>query len=277
MTGRYLLGLAPLGETAAFFHNHTTAPVDLETLARHDDISRQARLQRPEPPACITTPIPDLWDDHVHQVMERPLFLKLFAGRTVQFRMVDIGSLVPIQPHVVYDFALMRAQSTTSWSDIFSLCLPTVAQPFDVTGGVTARGNQEIGCTLLTTDLNVMVAEARMLTDHGLQVTFTVGKTAVFCQAQAWHDRLYLKDGTHRAVGLLAQGITHMPCIVETVDTVQTTVHSVDASVLFGPHPPRLRDFLDPVHYWEHSWAMRKKIIRIIVDEFVTAWDPPHT
>ena len=121
-----------------------------------------------------------------------------------------------------------------------------------------------------TPDLNVLVSEAKLDTENGLKVIFTVSKTAVFCQIQSSGGRFFVRDGTHRAVGLLAAGVRHMPAIVEEVPPHKVSNFLPEDS-LFGPHPPRIADFLDPFLYIEHPWALHKKVVRIIVDEFVTS------
>lgn len=271
MQGRYLLGLGSLKEALEFLSRQTEVPLDAEALAQQNEIALLYRTSR----ALITPPnplpIPPEFQDHIHRVKERPLFQKLFADHEVQFQLFDIASLIPVQPHVIFDYAEGRVGTTPRVSDVFELCLPPTPQALDIKGGVTTSGTREIACTLLTSDLNVLVSEAKLDTENGLRIIFTVGKTAVFCQVQAVGGQYFVRDGTHRAVGLLAAGVTHIPAIVEEVPAYKVSDY-LPPGALFGPRPPRIQDFLDPHLYIEHPWSPHKKVVRITVDEFVTSF-----
>ena len=67
------------------------------------------------------------------------------------------------------------------------------------------------------------------------------------------HGRMVLNDGYHRACALLELGVTHAPCIVQTVsrrdelDIAARQVVANDPGYFFnGPRPPLLRDYADP-------------------------------
>lgn len=271
MQGRYLLGLGPLKGTLEFLYSQTEMPLESEEIAQRNEKASLHRTSRGRITPPNPLPIPLAFQDHIHRVEERPLFQKLFAGHDVRFQLFDIASLIPVQPHVIFDFAEERVGTTPSTSDIFDLCLPPTPQALDVKGGVTTSGTREIACTLLTADLNVLVSEAKLDTENGLRVIFTLGKTAVFCQVQAAGGQYFVRDGTHRAVGLLAAGVSHIPAIVEEVPPYKVSDYLPEGA-LFGPHPPRIQDFLDPRLYIEHPWSLHKKVVRITVDEFVTSF-----
>lgn len=66
-------------------------------------------------------------------------------------------------------------------------------------------------------------------------------------------DRIVLRNGYHRAYGLRAAGVTHAPCIVETVTRkdelklVGGDAVSADPEFYYSaPRPPLLKDFFDP-------------------------------
>ncbi len=271
MQGRYLLGLGPLKDTLEFLYRRTEMPLESEEIAQRNAIAMARRTSRGQITTPNPLPIPPDFQDHIRCVEERPLFHKLFAAHDVSFQLFDIASLIPVQPHVIFDFAEERAGTKPSPRDVFDICLPTAPQALDIKGGVTTSGTREIACTLLTPDLNVLVSEAKLDTQNGLRVIFTVGKTAVFCQVQAVGGQYFVRDGTHRAVGLLAAGVTHIPAIVEEVPPYKVSDY-LPPGALFGPHPPRIQDFLDPALYIEHPWSPHKKVVRIIVDEFVTSF-----
>ncbi len=270
MQGRYLLGLGPVENTLEFLYKQTETPIHPADIAQRNDHAAQYRVSRAPSVTPTPLPIPSEFQDHISAVKQRPLFQKLFADHNVRFALFDIASLIPVQPHVIFDFAKDRAGCAPSAAEVYQLCLPPTPQALEIKGGVTTSGAREIACTLVTPDLNVLVSEAKLDTENGLKVIFTVSKTAVFCQIQSSGGRFFVRDGTHRAVGLLAAGVRHMPAIVEEVPPHKVSNFLPEDS-LFGPHPPRIADFLDPFLYIEHPWALHKKVVRIIVDEFVTS------
>jgi hypothetical protein len=67
------------------------------------------------------------------------------------------------------------------------------------------------------------------------------------------NGRLVLNNGYHRACALLELGISHAPCVVQTVtrrdelDLAARTIVAMDPGYFFnGKRPPLLKDFADP-------------------------------
>ncbi|MEY2927871.1 MAG: hypothetical protein RL367_2348, partial [Pseudomonadota bacterium] len=80
-----------------------------------------------------------------------------------------------------------------------------------------------------------------------------VGFTPNFLSAIRSDNRLVLHNGYHRAYALRSLGITHAPCIVETVTRTNelavianSTVSSDPAFYFRAARPPLLRDFFNP-------------------------------
>ena len=76
---------------------------------------------------------------------------------------------------------------------------------------------------------------------------FTVGILPSFLQVARHHGRYVLRDGYHRAYGLLARGITHTPAFVRDfgVGDLGTAAGLFGTDVYLGERPPSLSDFLD--------------------------------
>jgi hypothetical protein len=68
-----------------------------------------------------------------------------------------------------------------------------------------------------------------------------------FLQVARHHGRFVLRDGYHRAYGLLARGITRAPAFVRDfgVGELGTAPGLFGTDVYLGERPPRLSDFLD--------------------------------
>ena len=274
LEGRYLLGVEPAETTASFLARSARFSVDEEAIRDRCDAARAARMAR-GPLAQMVLPCPEHYADHLARVRSRPLFQSLFQSYETDLRLVDLAALVPVQPHVDYSFALEAVPAAPSEQDILDRCLPDRPQVLDVWGGVSSA--QGVGSfTVCSHDLNLIISEVHMDAEPLLKVTFSLSKTAVFLVVAEVEGRLFLKDGTHRAVGLLARGVEKAPCVVIHQGHGRPIIvpDFLPKEMLFGPHPPQVRDFLDERLFLSHPWARGIKVIRIRSDEFVLPKGP---
>ncbi len=101
--------------------------------------------------------------------------------------------------------------------------------------------------TSLNPNLRVQGCQVKMGPGGG-SVTFIVGPGSPYVAVVELGDRFFLRDGHHRAVALLAAGVTAVPAVVVT-GASYSDVATVPG--LFGPqvglsdHPPTLADYLD--------------------------------
>ncbi|MBX5476243.1 MAG: hypothetical protein IRZ18_03865 [Clostridia bacterium] len=202
------------------------------------------------------------------------MYQRLFSSSNASLGLVDLRSLFTIQPHVNFTYAEQSFSREPTVQEVLEKCLPTTPKSTELWGGVTHRQGEDLACTLCTTDLNFVVSEAKLDTNNGTHLSFTFNRVSVFCQVVEVNGCLYLKDGTHRAVGLLARGITKMPCVVVRGARESQVPDHLPPDVLFGPTRPLIADFLDPDLHFAHEWAERVKVIRIRVDEFVMPHRP---
>jgi hypothetical protein len=80
-----------------------------------------------------------------------------------------------------------------------------------------------------------------------------VGYGANYLSAVSIEDRLVLVNGSHRAYALRSAGVTHAPCLIQTLTRrdeldvvgVQELNEKPDA-FLADPRPPLLKDYFDP-------------------------------
>jgi hypothetical protein len=104
-----------------------------------------------------------------------------------------------------------------------------------------------------------------------------VGFDANFLSAIRSEDRVLLHNGYHRAFALRASGVTHAPCIVQTVTRRDELKYAADPRVSSDPgfyfraaRPPMLRDFFDP----RLAKQLIVRPIRTVIDVAlkVTSW-----
>jgi len=263
--GRYLLGVEDEGKTAAFleqFAGLRTDPAEIQRLGRE---AAAIRARRPAPEADAF-PCPPHFADHLRKVEERPVFRGLFRDRNPSFVLVSLPDLIPLQLHLDFSYALHVIPAGIDEPAVLNVCLPPEGGPIEAHGGM----GEDLSFTVCTRDMNLRVTETHMDTEEGISVTFTIGRTAVFLVVVRRGRRLFVKDGTHRAVGLLARGASQAPAVLVRDDAGGPLFQDGrDAEILLSPHPPALADFLNPALHLAHKWRRGLKVIRIASDEFV--------
>ena len=84
-------------------------------------------------------------------------------------------------------------------------------------------------------------------------IGLVVGFSANFLSGIRSDNRILLQNGYHRAYALRALGITHAPCVIQTVTRKDELALLADTRVTSDPgfyfkaaRPPMLRDFFNP-------------------------------
>ncbi len=92
-------------------------------------------------------------------------------------------------------------------------------------------------------------------------------------QVVSYRGKFLLKNGYHRAVGLLMKGLSHAPCVIVEVgdfgETAAAGVGFFNETLLMRPRPPLVGDFLDTELTLEVAKRPIRKIIRVRPDEFI--------
>lgn len=273
MEGRLLLGLGQPEDAIKFLVRQTREPVDPDVILARDQAAREARRVRGSLLAPEVTPPPPESQSHWEAVKARPLFQRLFSGITPTLALITIAPLIPVQPHVHFGYAIERVRpAVPDFSACLELCVPSQPGTVDYWGGVTPDDHGSVSVTIGTRDLNLGIVEATFAPET-LTATFRFGRTAVFSQVVRYHDRYYLKDGTHRAVGLLAQGVQTMPVLLWDAHDTTDLPDYLPPGALLGAAPPRLADFLDPALFYPHAWVSRMRLLRMRVDDYLAPLD----
>ncbi len=119
-----------------------------------------------------------------------------------------------------------------------------------------------------------MSALVRMCPPVRMQaVTLFVYMGTSYLQVVRYRGRSFVRDGYHRAAGLLKRGIDHAPCIfIEAVgfEQVGALANSFTYKTLYGDaRPPCIEDFWDDSLAADVSQATVRKVIRVTGQEFV--------
>jgi hypothetical protein len=179
--------------------------------------------------------------------------------------MVDLAHLVVCQNHVTHTFVeaiKARLGPDPDPVALFRCCLPLEDGPGPVE--IRTAGSKRYVFRSPSTDFRFhepILLQEGQLGGHqafgavaaalGLVVGFSCNFMNAVCDDDS--GRLLLHNGYHRACALLALGVRHAPCVVQTVtsrdelDIVAKPVVANDPGYFFNaPRPPLLKDFLDP-------------------------------
>jgi hypothetical protein len=197
------------------------------------------------------------------EVAADPRFRRAFDVLPTRFATVELAKLVLSQSHVDLGYAerleARLGQSPTPEA-LFRFCLPLDRSEAPVK--MRQAGARRFLFWSPSSDFRFH--EAAQLAPAQIEgydafgavasiLGLVVGYGSNFLSVIQSDDRLLLHNGHHRAYALLALGMTHAPCIVQTVtrrdelDLVASSRVRQDPAFYFrAKRPPLLKDFLDP-------------------------------
>lgn len=197
------------------------------------------------------------------------------AGDRLRAGVVDLTKLLSMQKAITLDDISPRvtAASADDWISLANICLP--AEGDDPTlQGTYDRDGKGLTITSANPNLRVTAVQNFLMPGSGARIIgFQVVFGTTHVHVVRYQGRSILKDGYHRCYGLLARGITRVPCIVEDARSF-SDVHAagsalIGAEDLLGTHPPLLTDFLDQSLSMTLEQQSFRKTVRISAEEFV--------
>lgn len=164
-----------------------------------------------------------------------------------EIAMVDLDRIVAFQPHVFTDTVTERVAGLDP-GDLQSIAELTL--PLNETAPVTVRYDELKRAYRITSpnpNLRVIGAVNDRLPDGTFTFGFKVTLTSAFVQVARIQDRYVLRDGYHRAFGLLSRGITHVPAYVRSYETTEDLAPAgmLPQAAWLRERPPLLRDYHD--------------------------------
>jgi hypothetical protein len=203
-------------------------------------------------------------------VAERPDIQAAFAG-AVNWHpsFVDLRTVISLQKLVVIDGMDERVNAAVgNRAALVELCLPQPApEPIEV-------GPDPAGRTVTVTSLNPNLHFGGFNLDqlaHGGPIICGCGISANVVTVVKFAERYFLRDGTHRAVGLLRHGVFEAPAIlVEATTTADITTNRdfFHPDLVLGERPPLLTDFLDDNICANATRRRPRRVVRLIADEY---------
>jgi hypothetical protein len=212
--------------------------------------------------AGLISPLPDELADHVTRLGQTAAGARMRAEGW-ETAMVDLARVVAIAPSVFNDTAIERAAllDPGNLQGTAELTLPT-RHPRPI--GERAPGDDVLPVhiqyhhltktyTITSPNLNLTVIGNfdapgnRAPQASQLGFGFSVGVPPSFIEVARFQGRYLLRDGHHRAFGLLSRGITRVPAYVRDFATASelAPAEALPRSAWLGDRPPLLRDYHD--------------------------------
>ncbi len=266
----WLLGQPQLEDYLSFVKHKVIGGADIDpgTLADEwraaNDIYydlEQAEAGAADGAECL--PLPPALEPLAEALRADPYYRATFDTLPTEIRMVELDKLIVSQKHIACIFSEERARMLGPAPEpeaLFRFCLPL------------ERENPPVRIQRLASDRYLFSSESTDLRAHEPMllrrdqlaniasfgpiagvIGLIVGFGSNFLTAIRSDNRMVLHNGYHRAHSLRALGITHAPCIVETVtrkDELRVAASetvSADPEFYFAARrPPMLRDFFNP-------------------------------
>ena len=192
-----------------------------------------------------------------------------FDGLPREVVIVSLGELRAFQFTVDRPYAgSFRVGPHATLQDLAAVTLPTQPSPIplQVSGDNTGLTVSAPGPNLRVQGMSL---EGSADGQTRLSVDLTFGSPLV--QVAEFEGQFSLKNGYHRVVGLLSQGITHAPVLlVHCANYAQTGAVGQGffaSHIMQGPKPPLLKHYLSPFAVEFNATEMHKAI-RFRPDEF---------
>ncbi len=194
--------------------------------------------------------------------------------------MVDLRKTLSFQKVISVEGLDERLANISDADSLLDLCLPQ-QQAMRALGAFTDADGK--GFTVSSVNPNLRIAagqlsDALVSPTPGLPpvkmqaITLLVFMGMSYLQVVQYRDRSFIRDGYHRAAGLLQRGIFVAPCIfieAQSFEQIGSPVGSFTYETLFGDRPPTLGDFWDDEVARTIQQVAVRKVIRVRGEEFV--------
>lgn len=192
-------------------------------------------------------PVPTELQSHIEALKADPESAQVLST-SGEVRIVDLRRVCAAQPHVLVEAAKSRVEGIAA-GDMAAIALVTLPLPkreqfpvsFDPLKNTWLFASPNPNLRVIG---NFSTSVGPGFSGFG----FAVGQQQSYMQVAGVNGRYFLRDGYHRAYGLVAAGITHAPALVKdfnTLEEVQLPVGLLPQSAYLGERPPLLVDYLD--------------------------------
>ena len=277
---RFMLGWLPDNEAVQhLLGRNPGAQDDLTTINEQIAAARAAVEARP--PFEPTDPVVQGDRTVLDAIAARRELQAAMADAPWTVQRVDLTRVLSIQKLITTDgLDTCASAAHNDETALADLCLPSV-QPAPPRGAFTDP--DRLGFTISSRNPNLRVVgthmqEGLVTSAPGVQpqkvqaITFFVTMGTSYLQLARYQGRYFLRDGYHRAAGLLRAGINDVPAVVTDAPSFHyvTPVPGLfDHEVAISDRPPLLTDFWDDAVSADGTQPVVRKVVRIRADQIV--------
>ncbi len=229
----------------------------------------------------VDDPIVELDSVRLREVANRREIAASFHGMNWRPAVVDLRRVLSFQKLIHVDGLEERLVDAFNEDGLYEVCLP-VKQPSPPAGAFT--DNDTKGFTISSFNPNLRIAGGQitaadvspgpdMPAVRMQAVTLLVYMGTSYLQVVRYRGRSFIRDGYHRAAGLLKRGIYQVPCIfieAATFEQVSTPAGAFTYETLYGDErPPLIEDFWNDSLAADVNQVAVRKVIRVTGQEFV--------
>lgn len=217
------------------------------------------------------------------ELAKRPELQSMFNGMDWELAVVDLNKIIAFQKSVkIHGLNERVAYATTNEKSLLDLCVPLDDPELPSVHYVDLDGK---AFTISSPNPNFRILDARiedvdksaapgMPPFKTKAISMLVGTVPSYLHVVEFEGRYYLRDGYHRAVGLLRANINEVPCVLARVQDSKLIApigNHLSPDCFMGDQPPLLADFLNDDVSDEGLTSESLKIIRIRGEEFAVS------
>jgi hypothetical protein len=265
----YLIGRPPISEFLGFIQTQTidskNAHMGLLTEEWRKANDRVKEIEISEAGYSdnhLHQPIPDKLNGLLEKVKQDEILKKGYSMVPYVFGMVELDKLLVYQKFInLSHVERLKTELGTKPSDekIFELCMPFNHPVPDFNQQQINQNTYDFVSP--SNDLRFLDAvvlnkeQISGYTSNGVVagvIALFVGYGSNYLNAISVNNRLILNNGSHRAYALRDMGITHVPCVIQTVTRLEElellgpSIVQTFQTYQVNPRPPVLKDYFDP-------------------------------
>jgi len=193
----------------------------------------------------LLTDIPNELSAHVQQLQAHSSFAPFLAEQW-SFKIADLSKVCALQPIVFWDHATERAQAAVAEH---ALTLAAITLPIPQNTELPLQFDQTRNTWIVASrnpNLKLVGHFAAPMGGH-FGCGFLVAVQPSFVQVASYRNRHVLRDGYHRALGLLAKGVKKVPVLFREFgqfDPLGIGPGMLPDAAWLGERPPVLSDYL---------------------------------
>jgi hypothetical protein len=194
-----------------------------------------------------------------------------YKGLDWALGVVDLRCLLAFQRRLVFDPEVppLTVPQPDDWPRLIAITLGAQrSTEHSVTPNKNDKGFLDVSLRSSNPDLQLRLSTG---VDHDSSPLFSLYGGSPFFEVAEFRGRWFLRDGYHRAYGLLQAGIHSVPAVVIHAKTIEelgaTQPWFFSEDQLLSSRPPRVVDFLDDNLVLRYRRPRLIKTIRIQIEE----------